>query len=543
MKERQMWKLLIEVVSPLLLFAQVERWVYRYDGPEHSWDWASSVVYGLDGNIYTAGMSTGTGTFWDFTVISLTNTGAERWVYRYNGTENSWDWANGIVYGLDGNLYIAGLSTGSGTAYDFMVISLDTSGTERWVYTYNGSENGDDEAYSIVYGSDGNLYVAGYSEGSGTSFDFTIISLTNTGTERWVYTYNGPGSDWDWANTIVYGVDGNLYIAGYTNVSDPFWDFTVISLTNAGDERWVYSYNGSANDEDGANSIVYGADENLYAAGYSIESATFHDFTIVSLTNAGIERWIYQYNGPANDWEEAFSIVYGSDGNLYAAGYSVGSGTSDDFVIISVTNAGTERWIYRYNGPGNNADGASSVVYGLDGTIYTAGMSTGSGTIDDFVVISVANTGIERWVYRYNGPGNSSDQANAIIYGADGNLYTTGRSTGSGTGADFTIISLTTVGAVEEQRESSSLKVVPVSTFFQDGIKLRFKESSQKPLKVVLYSVCGTKVLEKIYPFIPVSLTIQDVRLTEISSGIYFLFVASGEKELGKIKLIKLSYR
>ncbi len=49
---------------------------------------------------------------------------------------------------------------------------------ERWVYRYDGSASGPDEAHSIVAGLDGNLYSAGYSAGSGTDHDFTVISLS-----------------------------------------------------------------------------------------------------------------------------------------------------------------------------------------------------------------------------------------------------------------------------------------------------------------------------------------------------------------------------
>jgi len=49
---------------------------------------------------------------------------------------------------------------------------------ERWIYKYGGSGNGADEAKAIVYGADGNLYIAGYACGNGTSKDFTVTSLT-----------------------------------------------------------------------------------------------------------------------------------------------------------------------------------------------------------------------------------------------------------------------------------------------------------------------------------------------------------------------------
>jgi hypothetical protein len=127
-----------------------------------------------------------------------------------------------------------------GTSNDFMVISLTTVGDTNWTYRYNGSANNWDIAKSIVYGSDGNLYVAGYASNLVTSKDFTVISLDTTGAENWVYGYSAASSFyWDEAHSVAYGLDGNIYAAGYSIYSTGagIWDFTVISLGPVGVEE------------------------------------------------------------------------------------------------------------------------------------------------------------------------------------------------------------------------------------------------------------------------------------------------------------------
>ncbi|MCK4673282.1 T9SS type A sorting domain-containing protein, partial [candidate division WOR-3 bacterium] len=233
------------------------------------------------------------GTGHDFMVISLTTAGDTNWTYRYNGSANGYDFANSIVYGLDGNIYAAGHSVGEGTFYDFTVISIDTTGTENWVYTYNGPGNEEDFANSIVYGSDENIYAAGRSVGMGTSNDFMVISLTTAGDTNWTYRYNGSANQWDIAKSIVYGPDGNLYVAGYASNLVTSKDFTVISLDTTGAENWVYGYSAASSFYwDEANSVAYGLDGNIYAAGYSIYStgAGIWDFTVISLGSVGVEE-------------------------------------------------------------------------------------------------------------------------------------------------------------------------------------------------------------------------------------------------------------
>ena len=225
----------------------------------------------------------------------------ERWVYRYDGPGNGEDEANSIVMGYDGNLYVAGYRSLGGNTTDFTVVSLTASGVERWVYEY-GNTMSDSRAHSIIMGSNGYIYAAGRTLGP-TNYDFTVVSLTASGAERWVYRYNGPGNLPDGANSIVMGSDGNLYIGGYSRDSVNAFDFTVVSLYDAGGwagERWVYRYNGPGNGEDGANSIVMGSDGNLCAAGLSMGSGTDYDFTVVGLTpDVGVEEKDHRALEPA----------------------------------------------------------------------------------------------------------------------------------------------------------------------------------------------------------------------------------------------------
>lgn len=434
-----------------------ERWVYLYDGPANGRDEAYSVIMGSDGNLYVAGMSWGTGTHLDFTVVSLTPTGEERWVYRYDGPANYEDMAQSIVMGLDGNLYVAGRSYGSGTSIDFLVVSLTDSGSERWVYRYNGLADWSDVALSVVMGPDSNLYVAGYSTDSAPQSDITVVSLTTSGSERWVYKYNGPGDYYDAASSIIAGPDGTLYVAGESRGVGTFDDFTVVSLTDLGEERWVYRYTGPGNFLDDARSIVVGWDGNLYAAGRVWWNGSQADFTVVSLTDSGTERWVYHYNGPGNNRERAYSIAAGSDSVIYAAGSSHGGATGLDFAVVSLTDSGTERWVYLYNGPGNHDDEAYSIIVGLDGNLYVGGESRGAGSSDDFTVVSLTSSGSERWVYRYNGSRNDQDQAYSIVMGSDGNLYAAGRSWESVSYYDFALVSLDPDVGVEEQVNRPSL--------------------------------------------------------------------------------------
>jgi uncharacterized delta-60 repeat protein len=424
-----------------------ERWTYRYNGPGSNSDCSYSIIYGNDGNIYSAGFSTGINSYYDFTVLSLTSSGSSRWTYRYIGSGGYYDGAYQLVYGNDNYIYAAGYIYTTTSYYDFAVVKLsNSSGNSQWVYQYNGSSNGYDGAYYIAYGLDNNLYAVGYSWGASTYYDYTVTSINQSSNERWTYRYNGLGTGYDVANSVVAGPNNNIYACGSTWGNGTFSDFIINCLNTAGTQQWRYNHNGSISYDDVANDIVCGLDGNIYACGYSSENGTYPDFTIISLSAAGDERWVYNYNGTVNGEDKAISISCGQDGNIYACGYSYGTDSTSDIIVVSLSTLGTERWVYRYNGPASNADRAYKVIYGSDGNIYVAGYSTGSNSATDFTVISITNTGSPRWVYRYNGVGNNDDIAYDIAYGLDGNIYAGGLVYNNAATSDMIIISLTNAG-------------------------------------------------------------------------------------------------
>src|SRR3990172_7509608 len=73
-----------------------------------------------------------------------------------------------------------------------------------------------------------------------------------------------------------------------------------------------------------------------------------------------------------------------------------------------------EAWVARYNGPGNSGDAASALAVDNAGNVYVTGYSDGSGSSWDYATIKYAPNGDSLWVRRYNGPGNSSDEAYAL---------------------------------------------------------------------------------------------------------------------------------
>ena len=62
-------------------------------------------------------------------------------------------------------------------------------------------------------------------------------------------------------------------------------------------------------------------------------------------------KWVARYNGPGNYDDRAGFIAIDGSGNIYAVGSSYGLRTYQDYVTIKYNSAGQDQWIVRCDGP------------------------------------------------------------------------------------------------------------------------------------------------------------------------------------------------
>jgi uncharacterized delta-60 repeat protein len=446
----------ITLFSVLLIFVLPEvgiaqEWVARYDGPNNGSDWSMAIAVDVTGNVYVTGGSRGVGTDDDYATIKYDDAGVEQWVSRYNGPGGAVDYANAIVVDNTGNVYVTGYSAGSGTAYDYATVKYNASGTEQWVERYNGPGNNWDWAYAIAADNEGNVYVSGHSEGSGTFQDYATVKYDSAGTVGWVARYNGPGDSIDCATAIAVDEAGNVYVAGYSEGSGTGQDYATVKYNSSGVEQWAARYDGPASGMDRAAALALDDDGNIYVTGRSAGSGTSNDYATVKYNSAGVEQWVSRYNAPGNNSDRASAIAVDDTGNVYVTGGSVSATADNDYATVMYNSSGVEQWVARYDGPNNDFDWPYAIALDGMGNSYVAGGSYGVGTYEDYATVKYDPSGTEQWVERYNGPGNHWDVARAMFVDGAGNIYVTGYSGGTGTGDDYATLKYASTG-VEEQR-------------------------------------------------------------------------------------------
>jgi hypothetical protein len=164
----------------------IQQWVRRHHGPSAGGEGAYSVQTDDAGNVYVAGSVNGP--YWgqgesdaDYVTVKYNSDGDELWAATYNGpaTELNWDWITAMKLSPAGDVVVTGLSQGDSTGLDIVTITYDTAGNQQWFERYDGGSGSDDQTWAMALGSEGNIYVNGFSiPGSSVYADMVTIKYS-----------------------------------------------------------------------------------------------------------------------------------------------------------------------------------------------------------------------------------------------------------------------------------------------------------------------------------------------------------------------------
>jgi len=417
-----------------------EAWVNRIDGPAHGSDHGHDVKTDAAGNVFVTGwIETTTGNPDSYTV-KYSPDGDLLWENTYTGSATGTDYGYALTLDPSGNVYVAGFGNGTNPAtFDIFVLKYDADGNSVWTQRWTSPiTNYSAYAYSIAVDNQGNVFTTGFESDGFTDGEFITLKFNSSGVLQWATPYNGSTSSIDYANHVVVDSDGNSYITGWSGGENNLHDMTTIKYDPDGNELWVKRYNGSADDNDYAYWLALDGSGNVYVAGQSVETGSDNDITTIKYAPNGDEIWIRHYDGPAHGYDAGQAIAVDADGNAYVTGnHTIATGL--ECVTLKYSAAGDLLWTASFNGP--DASGGVFISIALDDTAsaYVTGFVF-SGGAGDSATVKYDTNGIEQWAQLYDGPGHSSDVAYAIAVDNNHNVAIAGYSTGAGTDYDYTTI-------------------------------------------------------------------------------------------------------
>ncbi|QYX34218.1 FG-GAP-like repeat-containing protein [Sphaerospermopsis torques-reginae ITEP-024] len=335
------------------------------------------------------------------------------------------DRASALTTGSDGAIYVSGWTSGnldgqtnSGST-DVFITKYQPDGTKIWTRLLGSTDS--DNANALTTGNDGSIYVSGVTygnfDGQNNSGNVFITKYQPDGTKVWTRTSEAVGS----ANALATGNDGAIYVAGYTIVN-----FDGQTLNN----------NGGVGDA-----------------------------FIIKYQPNGTKAWTRLLGSDEND--EANALTIGNDGSIYVSGWTWGnldgqinSGGKYAFITKYQPN-GTKVWT-RLLGVGVEDTVANALTTGSDGAIYVSGRTTGNldgqtfsgGYEGDIFLTKYQPDGTKVWTKLL---GTSSDDvAYALTTGSDGAIYVSGY----------------TEGNLDGQGNLSGLSDVFITKYQPDGTKV-----------------------------------------------------------------------
>ncbi|WP_375436335.1 T9SS type A sorting domain-containing protein [uncultured Hymenobacter sp.] len=495
-------------------------WQVRFTGAGRSAEVGKDVVSDAAGNVYVTGYAYN-GRNYDYATAKYSRTGQQLWQARYNGPADNEDLPTNVVVDTAGNVYVSGTSY-SATESDYATIKYSPTGQQLWVARYNGPASGYDLAAKVEVDRAGNVYVTGSSDnGSNGSYDYATLKYASDGQLVWQARYNGPAGSFDLAADVVVDTAGNVYVTG-TTYSSSSSDYATLKYAGpSGQQLWEQLYNGATNGYDEAAKVtLIAASGNVVVTGTSDGGAsTGYDFaTLVYKGASGQPAWSSRYNDPGNGDDVVADVAVTNQGEVVVAGTSYGGRSADYSIVRYAGSSGALVWRSRYDGPAASYDEVKAVAVDAAGNAYLTGLSYNADGSNDYATVKYAArppTGVGRrlWEQRYNGAGNSYDEAAAVTVDEANNVYVTGFSFGAGTGYDFATLQYRqSTGSAPLMAASSTLmgtgraplttaapiRLGPELTVYPNPASgptiVRFCPAHDGPAQVLVYNQLGQQV-------------------------------------------------
>lgn len=516
----------------------IQQWVAIYNGQGNSEDKAYAITVDNFANVYVTGYSTGVTSQHDITTIKYNSNGVQQWVRTYNGPGNMDDEAYSIALDEDANVYVAGFVTNSNGNPDMCVIKYNTRGDQKWVKIYHGQENGEDKAYAITIDEDNFVYVTGYS--TRNNIDFTTIKYNSRGTQEWVAYFNGSGNGEDKAYAITVDKDGFVYVTGYSSNLNGSTDYATVKYNSSGVQVWVAYYAGPAGTNNKALAIAVDKKGHVYVTGGSdaINNGN-SDYATIKYSSTGVQQWVARYNGQANSDDIANSLVlvqediqgdnnHGHD-YIYVTGQSKEKGPGQlyyHYATLKYNSDGETQWQKIYTAA-NLEDVSNQVVIDKKGNSYVTGYSFSSGNSCDIATVKYNTSGVQQWVSRYHGTPHGPDSPGKIQNEGENNSL-----------SETTVKGLQSPNSVTLPENFKLYQNYPNP--FNPSTTIKFDLPIASYVKVVVYDILGEQVSTLIDGYLNRGQYEVLFHPNNLTSGVYFFEMKTEKnRDIKKMLYIK----
>jgi uncharacterized repeat protein (TIGR03803 family) len=365
-------------------------------------------------------------------------------LYSFGASYNGQQPKAGLI-DLNGTLY--GTTYGGGKYVAGTVFSISTTGSEKVLYSFNTYSKHTDGAHpsASLIAVNGVFY--GTTEYGGEANLGTVFKLSANGIEKVLHGFRGyyyhEQRYNDGANPVasLINVNGKLYGTTYSGGNAQFYG-TVFRISTSGKEKVLYSFQ-SFEVGDGANPVASLVDlgGTLYGTTEDGGQYVYNQLsggTVFSVSTTGVEKVLYAF----------LPEPYGSNGGIPKAGLINVDGTLfgttahdgpygyASGTAFSITTSGFPTNLHSF-GSGDDGSGSVAPLLKMRGTLY--GTTSAGGAYGKGTVFKMSLGGKEKVLHSF---GYGSDGATPLagLIDVNGTLY--GTTSAGGTYGDGTVFAL-----------------------------------------------------------------------------------------------------
>jgi hypothetical protein len=233
----------------------------------------------------------------------------------------------------------------------------------------------------------------------------------------------------------------------------------------------------------------------VYIGGVSRVSG-FGVYLTLKFDRNGVRQWVKIYDGPGSGDNSLNSIAIDKINNaLFVTGAAVINGVQMATTIKYNIITGDSIWVKKDTGAYKYGD-ARAIKVDTIGNIYVSGVSssTGSGAPVDILTIKYSQTGVRNWLMTYNGSYNGLDIGKDLGIDIFNNIYVLGTSQSGFQMSDYVLIKYNQILGI--QPLSSELpKVLKLEQNypnpFNPSTTIRFSVSKKSFVRIQVYDILG----------------------------------------------------
>ena len=315
----------------------------------------SSSVLSNDGNVLICGNYNE-----KVSVIKTSAMGNLYWRKDYNIGSSCL--ANSIVQTSSNDIFICGESNMNHGKRRIFLLKTNAKGDSIWTKTYGGGDS--DFASCIISTSDGNLMIAGKSDGfpARSSADIYLVKLNYDGQIIWEKTFPDPDSEF--STHILETKQGDYIITANDQAGDPDTANRILLLkvTADGNLVWEKRFGLGTGDWKWGYSTIETVSGDFLTSGHLTKDG-YTQVLIVKTDKDGNQIWEKTYGEPFIS-ETGYSLKGNNDNTYTIAGSSFEVNKPDtEIILFKIDENGKELWFQRF-GASFNSNGFNLLKYG-----------------------------------------------------------------------------------------------------------------------------------------------------------------------------------